>query len=58
MQSIYIRSENGRVSVVINGVALENLHSFSVDYIKGAPLQIACVADLTDGKKRGKDYLS
>ena len=46
MQSIHIISENGKVSVIIDGVELKRLHSFSVDYIEGAPLLFSCVADV------------
>lgn len=46
MQSIHIISENGKVRVIIDGAELKRLHSFSVDYIEGAPLLFSCVADV------------
>lgn len=46
MQSIHITSENGKVSIIIDGAKLERLHSFSIDYVKGAPLLFSCVADV------------
>ena len=52
MQSIHIISENGKVSVIINGTKFERLHSFSVDYIEGAPLLFSCVADVGTGRGR------
>ena len=51
MQSIHIISENGKVSVIIDGAELKRLHSFSVDYIEGAPLLFSCVADVGPGTK-------
>lgn len=50
MQSIHIISDHGKVSVVIDGAKLDRLHSFSVDYVEGAPLLFSCVADI--GEKR------
>lgn len=55
MQSIHIISENGKVSVIIDGVELKRLHSFSVDYIEGAPLLFSCVADVGTGRRRKQD---
>ena len=46
MQSIHIISDHGKVSVIIDGAKLERLHSFSIDYVKGAPLLFSCVADV------------
>lgn len=54
MQSIHIISENGKVSVIIDGAELKRLHSFSVDYIEGAPLLFSCVADVGTGTKEEK----
>lgn len=50
MQSIHIISDHGKVSVIIDGAKLDRLHSFSVDYVEGAPLRFSCVADI--GEKR------
>lgn len=46
MQSIHIISDHGKVSVIIDGAKLERLHSFSVDYVEGAPLLFSGVADV------------
>lgn len=46
MQSIHIVSDHGKVSIIIDGAKLERLHSFSIDYVKGAPLLFSCVADV------------
>mgnify|MGYP007081920854 FL=1 len=46
MQSIHIISDHGKVSIIIDGAKLERLHSFSVDYVEGAPLLFSCVADV------------
>lgn len=46
MQSIHIISDHGKVSVIIDGAKLDRLHSFSVDYVEGAPLLFSCVADI------------
>lgn len=52
MQSIHIISENGKVRVIIDGAELKRLHSFSVDYIEGAPLLFSCVADVGTGERK------
>ena len=57
MQSIHIISENGKVSVIIDGAELKRLHSFSVDYIEGAPLLFSCVADVGTGTKEEKSRM-
>ena len=54
MQSIHIISENGKVSVIINGTEFKKLHSFSVDYIEGEPLLFSCVADVGTGPREEK----
>lgn len=46
MQSIHIISDHGKVSIIIDGAKLDRLHSFSIDYVKGAPLLFSCVADV------------
>ena len=57
MQSIHIISENGKVRVIIDGAELKRLHSFSVDYIEGAPLLFSCVADVGTGPREEKPRL-
>lgn len=57
MQSIHIISENGKVSVIIDGAELKRLHRFSVDYIEGAPLLFSCVADVGTGTREEKPRL-
>lgn len=54
MQSIHIISENGKVKVIIDGAKLEQLHSFSLDYVKGAPLLFSCVADVGTAPREEK----
>ena len=51
MQSIHIISDHGKVSVIIDGAKLDRLHSFSVDYVEGAPLLFSCVADVGTGER-------
>lgn len=46
MECINIRVNNGKVDVTIDGAKLTDVHSVSVDYIKGVPLLFACVADV------------
>lgn len=57
MQSIHIMSENGKVRVIIDGTELKGLHSFSLDYIEGAPLLFSCVADVGTGTRENKTKL-
>ena len=50
MECINIRVNNGKVDgkvdVTVDGAKLTDVHSVSVDYIKGIPLLFACVADV------------
>ncbi len=46
MESINIRVDNGKVNVIVDGALFREVHSVSVDYIKGAPLLFACVSDV------------
>lgn len=46
MQSINIRFENGKVNIIVDGALFRDVHSVSVDYIKGVPLLFSCVADV------------
>lgn len=46
MQNVNIITENGKLKIFIDGVQLNGLHSFSLDYVKGAPLLFSCVADV------------
>lgn len=55
MNSIHIMSENGRVSVVIDGAEMKHLHSFSVDYLKGAPLLVSLVGEV-GGEKQPPEH--
>lgn len=57
MESIQIISEKGNVRIIIDGVELRRLHSFSVDYIAGAPLLFSCVADVDAGQREGTSRL-
>lgn len=46
MESINIRVDNGKVNVIVDGALFREVHSVSVNYIKGAPLLFACVSDV------------
>ena len=46
MECINIRVNNERVDVTVDGATLTDVHSVSVDYIKGIPLLFSCVADV------------
>ena len=46
MECINIRLNNVKVDVTVDGAKLTDVHSVSVDYIKGIPLLFACVADV------------
>lgn len=46
MECINIRVNNGRVDVTVDGAKLTDVHSVSVDYIRGIPLLFSCVADV------------
>lgn len=46
MECINILVNNGRVDVTVDGAKLTDVHSVSVDYIRGIPLLFSCVADV------------
>ena len=46
MECINIRVNNGRGDVTVDGAKLTDVHSVSVDYIRGIPLLFSCVADV------------
>lgn len=46
MECINIRVNNGRVDVTVDGAKLTDVHSVSVDYIRGISLLFSCVADV------------
>ena len=46
MECINIRVNNRRVDVTVDGAKLTDVHSVSVDYIRGIPLLFSCVADV------------
>lgn len=50
MQYIQIIADGNKVSITIDGITLTDLHSFSLDYVKGCPLLFSCVADI--GRKQ------
>lgn len=52
MQHISITADGTNVQITVDGIRLTDLHSFSLDYVKGSPLLFSCVADV--GKAAGK----
>ena len=52
MQSINIRMENGKINVIVDGALFRDVHSLSLDYIKGAPMLFACVSDVSEEKPK------
>lgn len=61
MQSINIRMENGKINVIVDGALFKDVHSLSLDYIKGAPMLFACVSDVSDekqGQRQESKFLS
>lgn len=56
MESINIRVDNGKVNVIVDGALFREVHSVSVDYIKGAPLLFACVSDVGDKENHCTKY--
>lgn len=51
MKNIQITAEGTNIQISIDGIQITDLHSFSLDYIKGAPLLFSCVADVGKNKK-------
>lgn len=54
MREVRIITENGKTVIYIDGVRLDGVHSFSVNYLKGAPVQVSLVADIGKDEQRGK----
>lgn len=46
MRNIQIITENGKTKIYIDGELLEGVHSFSVDYLRGAPVLVSLVTDI------------
>lgn len=46
MQHISITADGTNVRITVDGIRLTDLHSFSLDYVKGSPLLFSCVADV------------
>mgnify|MGYP000219511460 FL=1 len=57
MQTIQILIEKGLPTVIIDGKKFDRLHSFSLDYVKGAPLLFSCVADIGESRREGPKIL-
>ena len=45
-QTLLAVKVGSRIDVTVDGAKLTDVHSVSVDYIKGIPLLFACVADV------------
>ena len=52
MRNIQIITENGKTKIYIDGELLEGVHSFSVDYLRGAPVLVSLVTDIGTGKQK------
>lgn len=55
MRNIQIITENGETKIYIDGELLVGVHSFSVDYLKGAPVLVSLVADVGTGTQPQRD---
>lgn len=51
MQSINIRFENGKVNIIVDGALFKDVHSLSLDYIKGASMLFSCVSDVGETRE-------
>jgi hypothetical protein len=54
MQSIHIIADGNKVKIVVDGVTFTDLHSFSLDYVKGCPLLFSCVANVGGTQEQQK----
>lgn len=54
MQYIQIIADGNKVSITIDGITLTDLHSFSLDYVKGCPLLFSCVANVGGTQEQQK----
>ena len=55
MQSINIRFENGKVNIIVDGALFRDVHSLSLDYIKGLPMLLSCVSDVGEGQDKRRE---
>lgn len=55
MRNIQIITENGKIKIYIDGELLEGVHSFSVDYLKDAPVLVSLVTDVGTGTQPQQD---
>lgn len=54
MQSIHIIADGNKVKIVVDGVTFTDLHSFSLDYVKGCPLLFSCVGNVGGTQEQQK----
>lgn len=54
MQTIQIVADGSKVKITVDGIPLTDLHSFSLDYVKGCPLLFSCVADVGKPPQRAR----
>lgn len=58
MQTIQIITSGGKVRILLNGTEIERIHSFTVEYVQGAPVLYSCVAELGEEKREDKRLLN
>lgn len=55
MKSINVRMDNGQVNVIVDGALFQDVHSLSLDYIKGLPMLFSCVSDVGEEQDKRRD---
>lgn len=58
MQHISITANGTNVQITVDGIRLTDLHSFSLDYVKGSPLLFSCVADVGKAADKPRGILN
>lgn len=55
MKSINVRMDNGQVNVIVDGALFRDVHSLSLDYIKGLPMLFSCVSDVSEERDKRRE---
>ena len=55
MKSINVRLDNGHVNVIVDGALFLDVHSLSLDYIKGLPMLFSCVSDVGEEQDKRRE---
>lgn len=55
MNSINVRFADGKTNVIVDGALFKDVHSLSIDFIRGMPMLFSCVADVGEDEKNHEE---